>query len=131
MSGDGDVKDFMTAEFVKSQVKNGVKGDPDCQHGENFNISSIKQSLVSVHTISLISTVQHLTKCKNVQNAFNRPTTSQLLLHQTFYCFYFSLNSPVFQLSPAYLHTNSTSHVWAFSAVAELIGEILKIVRFI
>ena len=25
------------------------------------------------------------------------------------------------QLSPAYLHTNSTSHVWPFSAIAELI----------
>ena len=28
----------------------------------------------------------------------------------------------LFQLSPAYLNTNSTSHTWAFSAVAELIG---------
>ncbi|XP_063675864.1 MORC family CW-type zinc finger protein 3-like [Bolinopsis microptera] len=52
-----------------NHVKNGVKGDPDCEHGETFNVTSIKQSL----------------------------------------------------LSPAYLHTNSTSHTWAFSAVAELI----------
>ena len=30
----------------------------------------------------------------------------------------------IFQLSPKYLHTNSTSHTWPFSAIAELIGEL-------
>lgn len=28
------------------------------------------------------------------------------------------------QLSPKYLHTNSTSHTWPFSAIAELIGKL-------
>lgn len=28
----------------------------------------------------------------------------------------------LFQLCPKFLHTNSTSHTWPFSAVAELIG---------
>ena len=31
----------------------------------------------------------------------------------------------MFQISPKYLHSNSTSHTWPFSAVAELIGKIL------
>ncbi len=31
-----------------------------------------------------------------------------------------------FQINPKYLHSNSTSHKWAFSAVAELIGKLIK-----
>lgn len=29
------------------------------------------------------------------------------------------------QLNPKFLHTNSTSHTWPFSAIAELIGEFV------
>ncbi|XP_030622892.1 MORC family CW-type zinc finger protein 3-like [Chanos chanos] len=32
-----------------------------------------------------------------------------------------TLNIPVSKISPKYLHSNSTSHTWAFSAIAELI----------
>ena len=35
----------------------------------------------------------------------------------------FAKNLFIFQLSPKYLHTNSTSHTWPFSAIAELIGK--------
>jgi hypothetical protein len=31
------------------------------------------------------------------------------------------------QLSPKYLHTNSTSHTWPFSAIAELIGRFMGV----
>lgn len=33
------------------------------------------------------------------------------------------------QTHPKFLHSNSTSHVWAFGAIAELIGAILNILR--
>lgn len=32
-----------------------------------------------------------------------------------------------FQTSPQFLASNATSHTWAFSAVAELIGKIMAI----
>ena len=31
------------------------------------------------------------------------------------------------QVSPAYLHANSTSHTWPFSAIAELIGKLATV----
>ena len=29
-------------------TENGIKGDPDCPHGETFNVTTIKQSLVNI-----------------------------------------------------------------------------------
>lgn len=42
-------------------------------------------------------------------------TLFNLLVFLTRYCC-------LFQLCPKFLHTNSTSHTWPFSAIAELIG---------